>query len=345
MRNRHLILINLVLISCLFSCRAYKPLASGKSSHSNPTTDQSVQDYINSYKGLAVSEMNRTGIPASITLAQGIIESDCGHSTLAQQGNNHFGIKCHDDWKGPTIKHTDNSRNECFRKYARAEDSFYDHSDFLKTVPRYTFLFNLNVTDYKAWAQGLKKAGYATNPDYANMLIRTVEENGLSYFDHGFNMSTLTVVKSDSIRKTTVTHSSDSTKKSSSISNGNLSVLARVPRIMENNRIQYIIVKDGDTREKLENEFQLLRWELAKYNELHNDFIPVPGQILYLQPKRDKAEAGKEYYNTTEGDTMYLVSQKYGIKLKKLYEMNRMEEGSEPGAGKKLWLRSIRPVN
>ena len=345
MRNRQLILIQLVILLCLFSCRTSKPLVSAKTSHSTSTPEQSVQEYINTYKGLAVSEMSRTGIPASITLAQGIIESDCGQSSLARQANNHFGIKCHDDWKGPTVKHTDNSRNECFRKYARAEDSFYDHSDFLKTVPRYSFLFNLNSNDYKGWAQGLKKAGYATNPDYANMLIRTVEENGLSYFDQGFNMTNLTVIKSDSIKKNPLTHSADSTKKSSTFSNGTPSVLARVPRIMENNRIQYIIVKDGDTREKLENEFQLLRWELAKYNELHNDFILVPGQILYLQPKRDKAEAGKEYYNTAEGDTMYIISQKYGIKMRKLYEMNRMEEGTEPEAGRKIWLRSIKPLN
>ena len=121
-------------------------------------------------------------------------------------------------------------------------------------------------------------------------------------------------------------------------------VVARAPRVMENNKIQYIIVKDGDTREKIENEFQLLKWELPKYNEMKNDFKAVPGQILYLQPKRDKAEAGKEYYNTTEEDTMYSISQKFGIKLKKLYEMNRMEEGTEPEAGRKIWLRSIRPA-
>jgi LysM repeat protein len=114
---------------------------------------------------------------------------------------------------------------------------------------------------------------------------------------------------------------------------------------LENNRIQYIIVKDGDAREKLENEFQLLKWELAKYNELKGDFSIVPGQILYLQPKREKAEPGKDYYTSAEGDTMYFISQKFGIKLKSLYEMNRMEEGAEPEAGEKIWLRSLKPVN
>jgi LysM repeat protein len=286
--------------------------------------------------------MNRTGIPASITLAQGIIESDCGHSSLAREANNHFGIKCHDNWTGPTIKHNDNRRNECFRKYRKPEESFYDHSDFLKSVSRYSFLFNNNPADYKAWAHGLKKAGYATNPDYANMLIRTIEDNNLWYFDRGYNSVSLPPQTSLSV---ITAQSKDSIRKQVTFPSGNTAVLARVPRVMESNRIQYIIVKDGDTREKLEDEFQLLKWELPRYNELNNDFQLMPGQILFLQPKRDRAEPGKEYYNCVEGDSMYLISQRFGIKLKKLLEMNRMVDGTEPTAGKKIWLRSIVPVN
>jgi LysM repeat protein len=339
MSKRLFYVFQLVLAAGLLSCRAYKPLIST----SKP--DQSVHDYVNSYKDLAITEMNRTGIPASITLAQGIIESDCGHSSLAREANNHFGIKCHDDWTGPTVRHHDNRRNECFRKYPKPEESFYDHSDFLKSGSRYSFLFSFGSNDYKAWAHGLKKAGYATNPDYANMLIRTVEENNLWYFDGGNNKVSLPSQTNVSVQEPPTTHSADSTKKALTFSNGNASVLARVPRVMENNRIQYIIVKDGDTREKLENEFQLLNWELTKYNELRSDFALIPGQILYLQPKREKAEPGKEYYNSVDGETMYLISQRYGIKLKKLYEMNRMVEGTEPEAGQKIWLRRIKPVN
>ena len=339
MHNRLFIVIQLALLTGLFSCRIYKPLIS------TSTPDQSVHDYIGLYKDLAVSEMNRTGIPASITLAQGIIESDCGNSTLAREGNNHFGIKCHDDWTGPTIRHNDNRRNECFRKYRKPEESYYDHSDFLKSASRYSFLFNNNSTDYKAWARGLKKAGYATNPDYANMLIRTIEENNLWYFDRGNSLVSLPPQTSVAKNESVTSQSKDSLRKEVRSQGGNAAVMARVPRVMENNRIQYIIVKDGDTRERLENEFQLLKWELPRYNELNNDFILFPGQILYLQPKRDKAELGIEYYNSVEGDTMYLISQKFGIKLKRLLEMNRMVEGTEPAAGKKLWLRSIKPVN
>jgi LysM repeat protein len=342
MRNRIFPVFFLALLFFLFSCRSYKPLIS------STEPSRSVSDYVNTYKDLAVNEMKRTGIPASIILAQGIIESDCGHSTLAREGNNHFGIKCHDDWRGQTIMHDDNRRNECFRKYQKPEESFYDHSDFLKNVARYNFLFNINPSDYKAWAYGLKKAGYATNPDYANMLIRTIEENNLWSYDKGYYVESLTPHSTDTVKESVNTiRSAPAPIYNSTISPRasfrNNAVSARVPRVMENNRIQYIIVRDGDTREKLEEEFQLLKWELPRYNEIKSDFILTPGQILYLQPKRDKAEPGKDFYDALAGDTMYRISQQFGIKLKKLYEMNRMAEGDEPEAGRKIWLRSTKP--
>jgi LysM repeat protein len=321
------------------SCKAYKPVVSTTGSN------LSSQDYINNYKDLAVSEMKRTGVPASITLAQGMIESDYGRSRLAVEGNNHFGIKCHNDWKGPTMIHHDDKRNECFRKYMRPEESYYDHSDFLKTGSRYKFLFDLDVTDYKGWARGLRKAGYATNPDYANMLIRKIEENSLMALDQGRRIDNPDRVSMNSVNQSVVQPDNDLAQPPVMNQNINNAVVARVPRVMENNRIQYIIVKDGETRDKIEKEFQLLKWELARYNELNDEFLPTPGQILYLQPKREKAEPGKDFHTTIEGDTMYLISQKYGIKLKSLYELNRMEEGTEPGPGKRLWLRNIKPVN
>jgi LysM repeat protein len=339
MLNRLFLIIQLVLILGLYSCKAYKPVISTSGS------GLSAEGYINTYKDLAISEMKRTGIPASITLAQGMIESDFGRSTLAREANNHFGIKCHNDWTGPKVYHHDDKRNECFRKYRKAEESFYDHSDFLKSGSRYNFLFNIDQTDYKAWAHGLKKAGYATNKDYANMLIQKIEEYNLWNFDRGFRTTRLPQNTTNPVTETARVQNIEPSEQPFNHNVDNTSVVSRVPRIMENNRIQYIIVKDGETREKLEKEFQLLKWELAKYNELDNDFTPVPGQILYLQPKRDKAEPGKEYHNSAEGDTMYLISQRYGIKLKKLYELNRMSEGAETETGEKIWLRSMKPVN
>jgi flagellum-specific peptidoglycan hydrolase FlgJ len=336
MSRRFIIILQLALISGFYSCSVSKKSVS--------LSDQglSTEDYIYLYKDLAVREMKRTGIPASITIAQGMIESDFGRSRLAREANNHFGIKCHSDWTGPTIKHNDDKRNECFRKYSKADQSFRDHSDFLKTESRYSFLFDLNPADYKGWARGLKKAGYATNPDYANMLIRKIEENKLWKLDSGESFAGSPQVKVEAKEK--ISGQAEDEKPSVNMNVKN-AVPSHTQRVMEINRIQYIIVKEGDTKEKLEKEFQLLKWELQKYNDLKSDFELAPGQILFLQPKREKAEPGKESCNTAVGDTMYQISQRYGIKLKSLYEMNRMTEGEEPEVGKKIYLRAMKPVN
>jgi LysM repeat protein len=340
MRNISCFLPSLVLAVILSSCGSRKPAVTPG------VADASAGSYIDKYKELAVSEMKRTGIPASITLAQGMIESDYGRSRLAVQANNHFGIKCHDNWKGPTITHHDDKRNECFRKYRKPEESYYDHSDFLTSASRYKFLFDLDETDYKGWARGLKKAGYATNPDYANMLIRKIEENELWRYDKpGFN-SQAPKQKSDT-REVVLQDAKQEVQEKASVkpAGDEFKVPSKVSRIKENNRIQYIVASEGDTRESIEKEFSMLKWELSKYNELENDFNVVPGQIIYLQPKRDKAEPGKDIHVTAAGDSMYSISQKYGVKLKKLYEYNRMGEGMEPRAGDKIWLRGMKPVS
>lgn len=333
--------LSILIIAGLNSCRVSKPVMAPVN------INGSAVNYISNYKDLAVSEMKRTGVPASITLAQGMLESDFGRSSLARIGNNHFGIKCHSDWNGQTIRQHDDNRNECFRKYRRPEDSFYDHSDFLKSGSRYRFLFDLDPFDYKAWARGLKKAGYATNPEYANLLIRKIEENKLYDFDRGYTSSINKPQEKIPVKETIVppktANDETSRVQGETITFGD--VMARAPRILENNRIQYIIVKDGDTREKLENEFQLLKWELARYNDLNDNFSPVPGQMLYLEPKREKSDAGLEFHTAVKGDTMHFISQKYGIKMKSLLEMNRMADGDEPVQDQKIWLQSIKPAN
>jgi LysM repeat protein len=339
MFKRSYLSILVIVIPLFTSCRAGRTAASIK------TSDADAQAYINMYSSLAISEMKRTGIPASITLAQGMIESDFGRSTLAREGNNHFGIKCHNDWTGLAIRHDDDRRNDCFRKYSRAEDSFYDHSDFLKSESRYRELFDLSQTDYKGWAYGLKRAGYATNPDYASMLIRKIEENNLYYFDRGNQLPPQAQVVPHLEKPEDITTLQVNQGYNQHVGQESAIVPAHVSRVMENNRIQYIIVKDGETLSMIENEFQLLKWELAKYNEFNASFTPVAGQMLYLQPKRDKAEFGNEVHIAINGDTMYHISQVYGVKLKKLYEYNRMSEGSEPVPGDKIWLRGMKPVN
>jgi len=337
-----IIIISMIILS---SCSASRKAGTSAGSNGSAGANGYVNKYIEDYRDLAVSEMRRTGIPASITLAQGMIESDYGRSRLATEANNHFGIKCHNNWKGATIKHHDDKRNECFRKYPKPEESYYDHSDFLTSTSRYGSLFELNETDYKAWAKGLKKAGYATNPDYANMLIRKIEEYELWRYDLKQKSNGKAAPKSEGIEsKSAIVKQEGAGDSTLNQNSDNFVVSGRVSRIKENNRIQYIVVIEGDTRESIEKDFNLLRWELPKYNELDSDFTLIPGQILYFQPKRDKADPGKEVHTVVKGDTMYSISQKYGIKLKKLYEMNRMDEGLQPGEGDKIWLRSMKPV-
>jgi LysM repeat protein len=339
----------IIFIPFLFSCKASRHLAATeKNAPPSRTSFSKVEEsYINAFRDIAVNEMKRAGIPASITLAQGMIESDYGRSRLAREANNHFGIKCHSDWTGQRIYHHDDSRDECFRKYTNAEESFRDHSEFLRTGSRYKFLFDLQSTDYKGWASGLKKAGYATNPHYASMLIQKIEEKNLHYYDTDYIPSAKQEVKNMPVIEAapaTVSRNSDITRPATPV-NEKSAFVVRATRVQENNGLQYIIVKEGDTKEKIDEEFQLLPWELAKFNDLQGTYTILPGQILYLQHKRDKAEAGKETYTTTEGDTMYLISQKFGIKLKSLYKLNRVEEGYEPQPGTEIWLRSVRPAN
>jgi LysM repeat protein len=338
MTRKPAIIIPVIMLTFLVSCQTARvPVTSGK-------TYNSAESYIEDYKDMAISEMRRTGVPASITLAQGIIESDMGRSMLAKEANNHFGIKCHSDWNGATVRKSDDRRNECFRKYKDPMESYKDHSDFLRGEQRYGSLFWLDSADYKGWARGLKKAGYATNPDYANMLIKKIEQYSLYNYDKAGTVYGLGSVKVDTIGQKQNNGLAVSIVKVSGNSSGNIAVSAVRPRVMEKNRVQYIIVKEGDTRESLETEFQLLKWELARYNELKPEFSLIPGQILYLQPKRERAETGKEFHTVSGSETMYSISQIYGIKLKNLLNMNRMTAEREPVTGQKIWLRSMKPV-
>jgi LysM repeat protein len=273
------------------------------------------------YSKWAVREMNRSGIPASITLAQGILESNNGNSTLATKGNNHFGIKCH-NWKGKKIIHDDDKKNECFRKYKSAEESYVDHTDFLMGSPRYSFLFELDQTDYEGWAKGLKKAGYATAPRYADMLIKIIEENDLDDYDSGK-------------RRPQVTDVGD-TQELGDVDDFEIEMGRHV---LVRNRINYIIVKEGDTYQSINKEFDMLPFELAKYNEIPRDSKLTEGQVLYLQPKRNKASVEYRFHTVEEGETMYAISQMYGIKLRKLLQKNLMSEGDEPEPGDTIFLR------
>jgi LysM repeat protein len=280
-------------------------------------------EYIKKYSDVAVSEMKRTGIPASITMAQGILESGSGNSYLAKEANNHFGIKCHGNWNGETITYDDDQKNECFRKYSSVKASYDDHSDFIKNGSRYQFLFDYKPTDYKNWAKGLQKAGYATNKKYANKLIELIERYDLHKLDIG-----ITPVLAEKKNVTNVEPTGDK-----------LVISSGTHPVMERNRVQDTIARTGDTYESLTDEFDKMRWELRKYNDVPEGIEPEAGQIVYLQPKRNKAGRKNKIHVVSEGETMWFISQKYAVRLTKLYKRNRLEPGAEPEPGDKIYLR------
>lgn len=279
-----------------------------------------VQEYIDTYKDIAVSEMKRAGIPASITLAQGILESGNGNSRLAKEGNNHFGIKCKKTWTGNTIYEDDDELNECFRAYKTAKESYEDHSSFLLDNTRYAFLFDLEPTDYKGWAKGLKSAGYATNPKYADILISLIERHELHKLD---------------------TKEGLPSKKDGTIAEPKPDPLTMTEsEVFKFNKILATKIKEGQTASSVAKSFHLRPNQIYKYNDLKEGSDLATGSIIYLKPKKRK---GTEAYHTVkDGETMYSISQLYGIKLKHLYKKNRMEPGTEPAVGQVVYMRRKR---
>ena len=284
-------------------------------------------EYVEKYKDIAIKEMLENGIPASITLAQGLLESDAGNSALAMYANNHFGIKCHgDDWKGETYIQDDDKKDECFRKYKMAEESYDNHSEFLKSKGRYAFLFELRKTDYKGWAEGLHDAGYATDPSYADRLIKLIEDLKLYQYDRmqemAINKHEKKKTEPQIIKPTTASFSSSR-------------------KLFLNNNIKYIVVQDGDTYYKIAHDLDMRLWQLHNYNETGQQTCLQVGDVVYLQPKRRHAQK-EELHTARFGETMYYISQLYGIKMRHLYKMNHMTEGQEPSAGQKIYLKKQR---
>ncbi len=283
------------------------------------------KEYIESYSEMAVKEMKRSGVPASITLSQGILESGSGNSYLSVDGNNHFGIKCH-GWKGDEIYADDDALQECFRKYKSVQDSYKDHSEFLRNNSRYHSLFDLEITDYKGWAKGLKKAGYATSPTYADKLIGLIEKHKLYDYDTGKQKP---VKDNNGPRRNNNNNNSDQ----------NFEINPYANEILENNRVPYIVTKNPTSIKTLALETDLMGWQLTKYNDLNKNEPIERGDTIYIKPKRNKAEKCYEIHVVADGETMRDISQKYAVKLKKLYKKNEMEFDSEPLPGKHIKLR------
>ena len=245
--------------------------------------------YIDKYKDIAIEQMRKYHIPASITLAQGLLESGAGKSELARESNNHFGIKCH-AWDGKRTYHDDDEAGECFRVYKSVKDSYEDHSIFLATGSRYAFLFKFPVTDYINWARGLKRAGYATSPTYADKLIEIIERYNLSQFDR---------------------------------EQGNKSryLGPHTPYIA--NDIVYIIARQGDTMQSIADEFGIPKRKLISYNDRYKGYVPEKGDIIYLGRKHRRAQKPYTQHTVGDGESMYMISQKYGVRLNSLYRMNK----------------------
>jgi hypothetical protein len=307
-------------------------------------TKMTRKEYIQNYKELAIREMHRSGIPASIKLAQGCFESDNGNSVLAQKSNNHFGIKCKRDWMGERVFHNDDEENECFRKYKTVYDSYIDHTNFLTQNTRYAYLFKISHTDYNAWAHGLKAAGYATDPNYAQKIIKVIEDEKLNEFD---NIKPDELPSDNALVREGKRFDAETRKHQGIGSFENISINPFEKReVKERNGLDVIYVKEGDTYESIAHELELKPWEIRVYNDLKKDAKqPEAGIFLYIQRKRCRAIKGNEVHTVQARETMYAISQKYGVSLRSLYCKNRMKVGSEPNAGTIVYLRKMKPAN
>ena len=296
----------------------------------------SAEDYISIYKDIAIREMKRSGIPASITLAQGILESGNGNSVLATQANNHFGIKCH-GWEGKKYYHDDDKKDECFRVYKSSEQSYFDHSEFLRTRSRYAFLFKLDINDYKGWAYGLKKAGYATNPKYPQLLISLVERYELNQYDNPD-------YKEEKLKEPAIARKEREENEHSAAQDRNSDRRRQQVALrkgeFEINNVKVIQAGKGDTPLEIATLYRIPLGRLLAFNDMDKNAPLQEGDYVYLERKRNKAKS--DYHIVEKGETMQSISQQYGIKLKKLYRRNKIDPSQEPEVGEKLYLNKRR---
>lgn len=300
-----------ILLTFLFLCNPCFSQAQQK-------TNSVYLQYIAIYRDLAIEQMKKYHIPASITLAQGLFESAAGKSTLATMGNNHFGIKCGGSWTGATMRKDDDAPNECFRVYSNPRESYEDHSQFLLR-DRYKTLFSLRSTDYRGWANGLKNCGYATNPQYAQRLINLIETYKLYQYD--------------------TQRTYDSFKLNHSVTSARITLKGQEPHeVFYYNKNYYMIARRGDTFKMLSRETGISAGKLARYNERDKVEVLNDGDVIYLEKKRKHAT--KQYKHIPHvvraGESMYTIAQHYGIRLESLYKMNHLGAAYTPQVGDRL---------
>ena len=336
MQNRKITILIVFLLSLL-------------SNFSQAQSTDAVLAYIARYKDLAINEMQRTGIPAAITLAQGIHETEAGTSELVRKSNNHFGIKCKENWTGQSVSHDDDARGECFRKYKMPEESYKDHSDFLKTRANYAALFKLDPTDYEGWAYGLKKAGYATNPKYAQILIKLIRDYNLEDYTlialgkmkdkdviAGNKLPDIASVSSVSLnsKKTTEDKSSTTARVSIGISypSGEFKI----------NDTRVLYVKRGTSYLTIAERYEIGLARLFDFNDLKAQEIAADDQLIFIQRKRKTGD--HEHHVVQAGETLYGIAQAEAIRLESLLEYNHLGANMEVAEGESLYLRSTAPA-
>ena len=296
----------------LFSCTSNRYVPGENSLNSNVQSGNYSENYIRTYFPMAVEQMNRHGIPASITLAQALLEGGAGRSDLVKEANNHFGVKADKRWNGKTYSKWDNGKWCKFRVYKSTQESYEDHSRFLLSSSRYDFLFELEKDDYKGWARGLKKAGYAEDPQYPTKLINIIERYGLDRYDS---------YKKGDIQKDNYDNGAVGAE---TVNSPGYTTASGYHELLKANGLIYTIAFDGDTFESISAELGISKRKLRKYNDLYKGYVIKGGDIIYLEKKNNKARKGNSFHTTQKGESLYGLSQKYGVKLKKLYKMNPM---------------------
>jgi len=305
---------------------------------------EAIKNYIAVYKDLAIAEMKRTGVPASITLAQGIHESGAGMGKLVLASNNHFGIKCKSNWTGESVRHNDDAKGECFRKYPKPEDSYRDHSDFLKNGQRYAFLFQLDPTDYTGWANGLKQAGYATNPKYPQVLIKMVEDYGLQEYtlialgkkdepageiiaEESQGTYTAAVPPVEAPQAEPDKQKNDASATKINYPEGQFTI----------NETKVVYVKKGTPYLSIARQYNVDLSKLFEFNELDRAEETEKDQLVYLQRKRKTG--ANEYHVMKPGEALHDIAQQQGIRLETLLELNWLTADAKPAPGERLHLK------
>ena len=297
------------------------------------------KQYVEKYKDLAIREMKRMGVPAAVTLAQGLLETENGNSDLVKKSNNHFGIKCKSSWTSAAVTHDDDAIGECFRSYKDAEASYRDHSNYLRGSDRYGFLFTLNPTDYKGWARGLRKAGYATNPKYPEILIKNIEQYNLQQYSLEAGSDVPKIATPEENRAAAADEAT--TQNAQPTSNSNVEVSANLHSALQSiNGHKCYVAKKGTSLLAIATAYEIDLSKLLEYNDLETDGILSADQLIFLQRKSKTGE--KDYYLVQHQETLYDIAQKNGIQLKYLLAYNQLSDKATVQSGSKLYLSATR---